>query len=48
MAIDPTDVMIIDAGMNLHSVCKNKGKCTAFGRSIRIKKGFNDKFNVAR
>lgn len=49
MAIDPTDVMIIDDGLNMHSVCKNKeGNCPAFGRAIRIRKGFNEKFNIGK
>jgi hypothetical protein len=44
-ATDPKDHMIIDNGLNMHSVCNNKD-CDAFGRQVRVKRGFNPEFNI--
>ena len=44
-ATDPKDVMIIDKGLNMHSVCTSKD-CDAFGRQVRVKRGFNPEFNI--
>lgn len=42
---DPKDVMIIDKGLNMHSVCTTND-CAAFGRQVRVKRGFNPEFNI--
>lgn len=44
-ATDPRSVMIIDNGLNMHSVCINKD-CDAIGRQVRIRRGFNPEFNI--